>query len=138
MRWNQVCSIPLSFFSCELKVFQLLLLVGVRRWKGGEGWQWVLKRQVRGPITTGADETSELHVQRFIKISSRQKYKSFFHIYIYFMYIYKWKIETQRHYNIMPLYFCYNLPSSASHLPFFLVVNIGEYTLFLYTMYFFL
>ena len=53
------------------------------------------------------------------------------------MYIYKWKIETQRHYNIMPLSFFYNLPSSASHLPFFLVVNIGEYMLFFYTMYFF-
>ena len=80
----------------------------------------MLTRQVRGLITAGADETSELGVQRFIKISSRQKYlyKSFF--------------------SIMPLHFCYNLPSSASHLPFFLcVVDIGEYMLFLYTMYFF-
>lgn len=60
----------------------------------------MLKRPVRGPIPAGADETSELRVQRFIKISSRQKYKSFFHIYIYiyFMYICKWKVETQRHY----------------------------------------
>ena len=61
----------------------------------------MLKRQVRGPITTGADETSELHVQRFIKISSRQKYKSFFHIYKNICKLYKLKHErTCKKYKI--------------------------------------